>query len=439
LEFPLYRLEKGRKMQQNDPRYVNFLAVLKEELLPAMGCTEPVAIAYASAKAREVLGKMPGKVLVEVSGNIVKNVKSVVVPNTGGLKGIKAAAAAGIVAGDADKKLEVIAGAGKEKQGEIAAFLQNIPIEVKMADTERVLELSVSVYAEESSACVRIINTHTNIVAIEKNGKTVFKAEERLELNAETDRTMLDVEAIIDFADTVRIEDVSELIERQIAYNTAISAEGLSGDYGANIGKVLRKNYGDDVKIRAKAAAAAGSDARMSGCGMPVIILSGSGNQGMTASLPVVEYAAHLGKTREELIRAVTLSDLIAIHLKTGIGRLSAYCGVVCAGAAAGAGIAYLQGGRLQEVSHTLVNALAITSGIVCDGAKPSCAAKIAASVDAGILGCEMYKNGQQFYGGDGIIAKGVENTIKNISRLGREGMKKTDREIIQIMLAETD
>jgi L-cysteine desulfidase len=425
-------------MQHDDPRYVNFLAVLKEELLPAMGCTEPVAIAYASAKAREALGKMPDRALVEVSGNIVKNVKSVVVPNTGGLKGIKAAAAAGIVAGNADKKLEVIAGVRKEQQPEIAAFLKNIPIEVKMADTERALEITITVYFGESRASVRIINTHTNIVAIEKDGKTLFKAEEKPELNTETDRTMLDVEAIIDFADTVDIDDLRELIERQIAYNTAISAEGLAGDYGANIGKVLRKNYGDDIKIRAKAAAAAGSDARMSGCGMPVIILSGSGNQGMTASLPVVEYAAHLGKSREELIRALVLADLIAIHLKTGIGRLSAYCGVVCAGAAAGAGIAYLQGGRLEEVSHTIVNALAITSGIVCDGAKPSCAAKIAASVDAGILGCEMFKNGQQFYGGDGIIAKGVENTIKNISRLGREGMKKTDREIIQIMLNET-
>jgi L-cysteine desulfidase len=425
-------------MQHDDPHYINFLAVLNEELVPAMGCTEPVAIAYAAAKAREALGQTPDRVLVEVSGNIVKNVKSVVVPNTGGLKGIKAAAAAGIVAGDAGKKLEVIAGARKEQQREIADFLQNTPIEVKMADTERVLEIALAVHAGKSHARVRIINTHTNIVSIEKDGNSLFKAEEQPEQNGETDRTMLDVEAIIDFAGTVRIDDVRELIERQIAYNSAISAEGLAGDYGANICKVLRKNYGDDIKTRAKAAAAAGSDARMSGCGMPVIILSGSGNQGMAASLPVIEYAAHLGKNREELIRAVTLSDLIAIHLKTGIGRLSAYCGVVCAGAAAGAGIAYLQGGRLEEVSHTLVNALAVTSGIVCDGAKPSCAAKIAVSTDAGILGYEMFKNGQQFYGGDGIIAKGVENAIKNISRLGREGMKKTDREIISIMLNET-
>ena len=429
-------------MKHTDPRYLNYLAVLHEELVPAMGCTEPVAIAFASAKAREVLGQEPSRALVEVSGNIVKNVKSVVVPNTGGLKGIKAAAAAGIVAGDSEKKLEVIAAVGEEKQREIAAFLERVPMEVVMADTERVLEMTITVYAApeggpESWARVRIINTHTNIVLIEKDGKSLLSVKEEQEAGAKTDRTMLDVEAILDFAGTVRLNDVRELMEQQIAYNTAISAEGLRGNYGANIGRVLRENYGDDVKIKAKAAAAAGSDARMSGCGMPVIILSGSGNQGMAASLPVIEYAAHLRKSRDELIRALILSDLIAIHLKTGIGRLSAYCGVVCAGAAAGAGIAYLKGGALDEVSHTLVNALAITSGIVCDGAKPSCAAKIAASVDAGILGYEMFSHGQQFYGGDGIIAKGVENTIKNISRLGKEGMRKTDKEIIRIMLDE--
>ncbi|MDR2518607.1 MAG: L-serine ammonia-lyase, iron-sulfur-dependent, subunit alpha [Spirochaetaceae bacterium] len=431
-------------MKHTDPRYQNYLAVLHEELVPAMGCTEPVAVAFAAAKAREVLGQEPSRVLVEASGNIIKNVKSVVVPNTGGLKGIKAAAAAGIVAGDAGKKLEAIASVSGEKQREIGAFLERVPIEVVMADTERVLEITITLYApgpdgSQSSARIRIINTHTNIASVEKDGKSLFSAgaEEEQEAGAKTDRTMLDVEAIMDFAGTVHLDHVRELIERQVAYNTAISAEGLRGNYGANIGRVLRENYGDDVKIKAKAAAAAGSDARMSGCGMPVIILSGSGNQGMAASLPVIEYAAHLHKGKDELIRALVLADLIAIHLKTGIGRLSAYCGVVCAGAAAGAGIAYLKGGGLEDVSHTLVNALAITSGIVCDGAKPSCAAKIAASVDAGILGHEMFSRGQQFYGGDGIIAKGVENTIRNISRLGKEGMRKTDKEIIQIMLDE--
>jgi L-cysteine desulfidase len=402
-----------------------------------MGCTEPVAIAFAAAKAVEVLGKRPDKVLVEVSGNIIKNVKSVVVPNTGGLKGLKAAAAAGIIAGKSDKKLEAISEVSENQKKEIAAFLNTVPIEVKMADTGHVLEIDITVFANASRVRVRIINFHTNIVLIEKDGEVLFKGDDEAVEAVETDRTMLDVEAIIEFADTVRLDDVKDLIKRQIEYNSAISAEGLKENYGANIGKVLRSGHEDDIRIRAKAAAAAGSDARMSGCGMPVIILSGSGNQGMAASLPVIEYAAHLKKTEEELIRALTVSDLITIHLNTGIGRLSAYCGVVCAGAAAGTGIAYLQGGRMEEISHTLVNALAIVSGIVCDGAKPSCAAKIAAAVDAGILGYEMYKNGQQFYGGDGIIARGVENTIRNISRLGREGMRKTDKEIIQIMLDE--
>jgi L-cysteine desulfidase len=435
-------------MKRDDPRYQNYIAVLKEELIPAMGCTEPVAVAYAAAKARETLGASPDKVLVEVSGNIVKNVKSVVVPNTGGLKGLKAAAAAGIVAGKAEKKLEVISVVSEAEQKKIAAFLEKIPIEVKMADTGRVLEIIITVYAgtdasgkSEHSARVRIIDAHTNVVNVEKDGKTVFKGNETpvnagAETADEADRTMLEVEAIIDFADTVDLDDVREMIDRQINYNSAISAEGLKNNWGANIGKVLRATWADDVKVRAKAAAAAGSDARMSGCGLPVIILSGSGNQGMTASLPVIEYAKHFKKSHDELLRALVVSDLLTIHLKTGIGRLSAYCGVVCAGASAGAGIAYLDGGRLDAVAHTLVNALAVVSGIVCDGAKPSCAAKIGTAVEAGIMGYEMYKNGQEFYGGDGIVAHGVENTIRNISRLGKEGMKKTDKEIIEIMLS---
>jgi L-cysteine desulfidase len=424
-------------MLPDDIRYSRYLELLKTELVPAMGCTEPIAVAFAAAKAREILGKMPDRALVEVSGNIIKNVKSVTVPNTGGLKGLKAAVAAGIIAGDADKKLEVIAGVRDEQKREIAEFMKSVPIELRIADTERVLDINITLYAGQESAKVHIAEDHTNIIYIEKDGAVVFAAEDKKTPQpAEvSEPAMLDVEAIIDFADTVKLDDVKALIKRQIDYNSAISAEGLKGNYGANIGKVLKANYGDDIKLRAKAAAAAGSDARMSGYSLPVIILSGSGNQGITASLPLIEYAAFLKKTEEELIRALTLSDLITLHLKSGIGRLSAYCGVVCAGAAAGAGIAYLQGGRMEEIAHTLVNALAITSGIVCDGAKPSCAAKIAAAVDAGILGYEMYKNGQQFYGGDGIVAKGVENTIKNIYRLGKEGMCKTDKEIIQIML----
>ena len=425
-------------MKKDEERYRNFIKLLTDELVPAMGCTEPVAIAFAAAKARAVLGKQPERVLVEVSGNIVKNVKSVVVPNTGGLKGIKAAVAAGITLGDAEKKLEVIAGIRPEQIHLISEFMEKVPIEAKMADTERVLEIIITVYASSSWVRLRIINSHMNIVSIEKDGTLLFSnEEEQTAQKKEAGKIELDVPAIVEFADTAALEDLRFLIERQIECNSAIAAEGLAGDYGANIGKLILKKHCGDARVRARAAAAAGSDARMSGCEMPVIILSGSGNQGLTASLPVIEFASALNKSRDELIRALALSDLLTIHLKTGIGRLSAYCGVVCAGAAAGAAIAYLQGGKIEEVSQTLVNALAITSGIICDGAKPSCAAKIAFSVDAGILGFEMVNDGRQFHGGDGIVAMEVENTIRNISRLGREGMRDTDKEIIRIMLEE--
>jgi L-cysteine desulfidase len=423
-------------VDKTDPRYENYLHILQEELIPAMGCTEPAAIALAAACARETLGACPERVLIEVSGNIVKNVKSVVVPNTGGLKGIKAAAAAGIVAGKADKKLEVIALVNAGEKKEIRRFLEKTPMDVRMAKNGRIFDIIITVFAGSSSAKVRISDFHTNISLIEKDGAPVFE-QTGGEEPEETDRSLLNVEGALDFAESVALEDVRSIIERQIECNTAISKEGLNNDYGANIGKVLLKNYGNNVWLRARAAAAAGSDARMNGCEMPVVIVSGSGNQGMTTSLPIIEYAKELAVDREKLIRALTLADLITIHLKTGIGRLSAYCGVVSAGAAAGAGIAYLHGGGLEEIAHTIVNALAIVSGIVCDGAKASCAAKIASAVDAGILGYIMFKNGQQFYGGDGIIARGLEATIKNISYLGKEGMRKTDEEIIQLMLEE--
>ena len=423
-------------MKKTDYLYKHYVEILEKELFPAMGCTEPVALAYAAAKACEVLGQKPEKLLVEISGNIVKNVKSVVVPNTGGRKGIKASVAIGVIASNSEKKLELLEGITDEQRRLLGEFLNNVPIEIKMADTERSLEIIVTVFAGESSARIKIIDAHTNIVLIEKDGKVLLDNEH--DLSSESDNNYkLDVESIIEFADSVDVDDVRALLERQIDLNTAISNEGLKNNYGANIGTILLQNFGDDIKVRAKAAAAAGSDARMSGCDMPVIIIAGSGNQGLTASLPVIEYAKHLNSSQDDLIRALIVSDLITIHMKNAIGRLSAYCGVVCAGAAAGAGIAYLQGGRLDEIAHTLVNALAITSGIICDGAKPSCAAKIAASVDAGILGYEMYENGQQFYGGDGIVSKGVENTINNISRLSTEGMRETDKKIIQIMLAD--
>lgn len=429
-------------MERTDKRYQTYVQVLKEELIPAMGCTEPIALAYCAAKARQTLGELPDRCVVRASGNIVKNVKSVVVPNTGGLKGIQAAAAAGVVAGDPDRVLEVIAGVTEEQKAEIKEYLETVPIELLPLESDEILDMIVEVYKGEASARVRIAGQHTNIVLIEKDGTVLFQGsahpqeaggeEEGKEEAA--DRSLLNVRDILDFAETVDLADVRELIARQIAYNTAISEEGLKNDWGTNIGSVLLSAYGDDIKVRAKAVAAAGSDARMSGCELPVVINSGSGNQGITASMPVIEYAKELGVTEEKMYRALVLSNLITIHQKEGIGRLSAYCGAVSAGCGAGCGIAYLRGGDYDAISHTLVNALAIVSGIICDGAKPSCAAKIAVSVDAGIMGYEMYLRGQQFSGGDGIVSKGVENTIINIGHLGKEGMRETDKEIIRIM-----
>lgn len=417
-------------------KYQDYINVLKEELIPAMGCTEPIAIAYAGAIAREHLGCLPERVEIEVSGNIIKNVKSVIVPNTGGLRGIEVAAAAGIVAGDAAKELKVISEVSTEAVAVIHKFLESTPITVNFSDSKKIFDIMITVYGNGHSAYVRICEFHTNIVEIREDDKYVLQKDIAVEDSLGfTDRGFMNVQEIIEFADTARIEDVKDILDLQIECNVNISEEGLAGDYGANIGKVLLKTYGtDDVKIRAKAKAAAGSDARMNGCEMPVVINSGSGNQGITASIPVIEYAKELGVSDEKRYRALLVSNLITIHLKSGIGRLSAYCGAVSAGCASGAGIAYLYGGGVDEVSHTIVNSLAITSGIICDGAKASCAAKIATAIDAGILGYHIYKEGQQFYGGDGIVSKGVENTIKNVGQLAKEGMATTDQEILKIM-----
>lgn len=425
-------------MERSDIRYQAYVQILKEELRPAMGCTEPIALAYAAAKAKELLKAMPDRVVVEASGSIIKNVKSVIVPNTDHLKGIEAAVAAGIVAGRPEKELEVIAEVTPAQIAEMKQFMGQTDIIVDHIDTGITFEIVVILYHGDSYVKVRIVNYHTNIVLLEKDGEILFEipvegeSEEGL-----TDRTLLSMEGIWDFINTVDIADIHEVLEQQIRYNTAISEEGLRGNYGANIGSVLLDLYGDDIRTRAKAKAAAGSDARMNGCELPVVINSGSGNQGITISIPVIEYAKELKAGDDMMYRALALSNLTGIHQKTLIGRLSAYCGAVSAGAGAGAGIAYLDGGGYEEVVHTVVNALAIVSGIVCDGAKASCAAKIASAVDAGILGYEMYKRGQQFYGGDGIVTKGVEETIRNVGRLGKDGMRETNKEIIKIMIGE--
>ena len=447
-------------MEQN--LYNAYINILREELLPAMGCTEPIAVAYAAAVARDTLGAVPERVALAVSGNIVKNVKSVVVPHTGGLKGLAASAAAGIAAGRADKKLEVIADVTPEQIRDISRFLEEVPCAVTESNSGCVFDIEVRIFAGEHSAACRIAGHHTNIVRIERDGEVLLDtgyqdsaaepqpdsgssangmqpeaatSSRSLPSCSGTDRRLLSVEQIVKFADEVDLSLVHDIIARQIAYNTAIAEEGLRHSYGAEIGRILLHSYGDSVHNRAKAMAAAGSDARMNGCELPVVINSGSGNQGMTASLPVIVYAKELGASEETLYRALIVANLVTIHLKTGIGRLSAYCGATSAGCGAGAGITYLYGGRCREISHTIVNALAINSGVICDGAKASCAAKIASAVEAGLLGMQMFLHGSQFRDGDGIVTKGVENTIRNVGELAREGMRETDREIIHLMI----
>ncbi|MBQ7000539.1 MAG: serine dehydratase subunit alpha family protein [Oscillospiraceae bacterium] len=423
-------------MKKGDFLYQQYINILHEELRPAMGCTEPIAIAYAAAKARQVLGSIPHKIRLFVSGNIIKNVKSVVVPNTGGLHGMAAAICAGIIAGDADRELQVISSVPKEKHAEIKAYMDAVDLDIQPAYSDLVFDIDLIVYAGSDCVRLRIVNHHTNIVLIEKNGEILLElpvtesSEDQL-----TDKSCLTIERIVEFADCLDVEDVRTCVGEQIRCNLEIAEEGLRGDWGANIGTVILRRQGGDLAKRASAYAAAGSDARMSGCEKPVMIVSGSGNQGITASVPVAVYAREIGASEEQQLKAVALSNLVTIHQKAGIGRLSAYCGAISAGCGAGAGIAYLHGGDAHAIAHTVVNAIAILSGTICDGAKPSCAAKIASAVDAGILGYHMYLEGQQFYGGDGIVTKGVDNTVYNVGKLAREGMRQTDRTILEIML----
>ncbi len=424
-------------MDHNDVKYEQYLQILREELLPAMGCTEPIAMAYAAAKARQVLGKLPDRIDIVISGNIIKNVKSVVVPNTGGLKGIAAAIAAGTVVGDADKQLEVLAFVDPEDIPKISDYMSSCQMSVMKADSGKMLDIDLSVYSGTDNVRLRICDYHTNIVLIEKNGEVLLKKDADGDAESETDRSILNVRDILDFAESVRLEDVQSMLEQQIEYNLAISEEGLRGNYGASIGKTLLETRGDDVRVRARAQAAAGSDARMSGCELPVVIVSGSGNQGMTASLPVIVYALDMKASHEQLLRALVVSNLITIHQKTPIGRLSAFCGAVSAGCGAAAGVAWLLEGTYEAVSATITNTLGMISGTVCDGAKPSCATKIASAVEAGLLGFDLYEKGKALHGGDGILKDDVERTIESVGQLAREGMRETDEEILDIMLEE--
>lgn len=425
-------------MSLTKEKYSAYVAILKEELVLALGCTEPIAIAYGAAKAREVLGEMPDKIIVSCSGNIIKNVKGVVVPTTKNLRGMEAAALIGVVGGKSEKNLEVLSEVTEADLAKTKELISSGICQTKILTTPAKLHIIIEMSKGENSSMVEIIHSHLGLVKVMKNGEAILDVPHSMEDlgSGGTDRSCLNVADIIEFANAVNIADVEEVLSQQVKYNSDIASEGLNNKYGANVGATLIGLYGNsDIKNLAKATAAAGSDARMGGCEKPVVINSGSGNQGITVSIPVIEYAKHLSSTNEQLYRALCVSNLTAIHQKTKIGKLSAYCGAVSAATGAGAGIAYLNGGSYEDISKTIINTLANVSGIVCDGAKSSCAAKIASSVDAALLGYYMALEDREFLSGEGLVKGDVESTIASIGRLAKDGMQVTDEEILRIMV----
>ena len=424
-------------------QYDNYIAILREELVPAMGCTEPIAIAYAAAKAREVLAEDAAHLRVSCSGNIIKNVKGVIVPNSGGQKGIEAAAILGAVGGDASRELEVIAGTTEEARALTRKLVRENFCDVSLAENVPNLYIEVTAEGKSHISAVRIEDSHTNITLIKRDDGTIFeRSPEKPSVESQSpsaDKSTMTLRGIIDFADSLRLPDAEEIFARQVEYNVRISQEGLDKKWGACVGKTMIETWGDDVRTCACARAAAGSDARMSGCPLPVIINSGSGNQGITVTLPVVEYAERWRISRGKMFRALAVSNLVSIYIKHYIGSLSAFCGAVSAASGAGAGITYMAGGNYASISRTITNTLANVGGIVCDGAKPSCAAKIASSVHAAILAHHMSMNDDEFRGGEGFVEDDVEATIKNMGYIGKVGMKETDREILNVMIDRVD
>ncbi|HCE78014.1 MAG TPA: hypothetical protein DEP61_03850 [Lachnospiraceae bacterium] len=414
--------------------YEGYLKILYQELIPAFGCTEPIALAYASAYAKKIMGKNPDHIYIELSGSIIKNVQSVIVPNTGDMRGIDVAVLAGVIAGDPEKGLEVISGINETQIEEIKDSIHKIPVEIVHVEHGHVFDILVVLYSGQEETKVRIVDSHTNIVLVEKNGKRLHTTEMKSEESMES-RDFMTIKGILDFANGVKLNDVDQLIEKQIRCNMAIAEKGLAEPYGANIGKTHLAVFGDSVENRAIAKAAAGSDARMNGCELPVIINSGSGNQGITVSVPIIEYAKELKSSKEKLYRALVLGNLVSIHEKAPIGVLSAYCGAVSAGAGAAAGIAYLYDLGLPGIEAAVSNALAVVSGMICDGAGSSCAGKIAFSVEAGIMGIKQFLTSNSYKGGDGILGYSIEETIENVGLLARVGMAETNNEILKIML----
>lgn len=429
-------------MTKNRPPYYDaFSTILREELVPAMGCTEPIAVAFAAATARDILGMHPESAEIHCSANIVKNVKGVTVPNTGGMRGIRAAATAGIVGGNAQAKLEVLKSVTDSDLVEVKRLLSAGFCKTSLAVGHEGLYIEAILRSGGQSAEVVIKDSHTGVASVRKNGVTVFETEVKKEsgdaMAARPGYDLLNVKDILEFASNVDLSEVSRLLERQIAMNEAISDEGLKNDYGVSVGKTIVAREGGNVRSRARARAAAGSDARMGGSALPVVINSGSGNQGLTVSLPVIEYARELKVDHDRLLRALIVSNLVALEQKEYIGKLSAYCGAVSAAVGSGAGITYLCGGDYDRIAMTITNAIATAGGMLCDGAKSSCAAKISTALEAAITAHEMSMEGKCFSTGEGLVGDDVEKTIRNIGSVGKIGMHATDIEIMRIMLEE--
>lgn len=437
--------ESKNEVKMDKNIYNNYVEILKSELVVALGCTEPIAIAYAGAKVREVLGCIPEHLTVYCSGNIVKNVKGVTVPNSGGQKGINVAAVLGVLGGDASKQLAVIESVRPEDIEECKKLVQAGYCDCELIENVANLYIVINATAGRQSAEVIIKDYHSNITKIVKNGEIVFSQEdsdqgENRKNGSFPDKTLLNVRDILNFADTVNIDDIKEVLDKQIKYNTAIAEEGLLHPYGAEVGRTLMSDFDhSNVKLRAKAMSAAGSDARMSGCPLPVVINSGSGNQGITVSIPVIEYAKYYNISKEKLYRSLVVSNLIAIHQKRFIGSLSAYCGAVSAGCGSGAGIAYMLSMNYDEICNVITDSITNVGGMVCDGAKPSCAAKIAVSVEAAIIALHLSKYHRVFQSGEGLVKDNIEKTIASVGRMGREGMKSTDIEILNLMLDKVE
>lgn len=418
-----------------------YTAILKSELIKALGCTEPIAVAYAAAKARSVLGTMPDSCVVRCSGNIVKNVKGVTVPNSNGMKGISAAAVLGIVGGDAESELSVLQTVKPEDTETAKKLLTADFCKAELAEGVENLYIDVTVRKGGESAEVLLKERHINIVKIVKNGVTVYENDSK---TAEAsgafviDKSTLNVKDIIDYAENAPLSDFAETVKTQIDCNSAIANEGLTKAYGANVGRTLLE-YGDgsSVQLRARAYAAAGSDARMSGCPLPVVINSGSGNQGITVSLPIMIYAGHYGISEERMLRALAMGNLLACDQKRHIGNLSAYCGAASAAAGSAGAIAWMLGGDYKVISDTVTNAICTIGGMVCDGAKASCAAKIAAALETALTGYNMALKGRVFAPGEGLVKENVEDTIASVGRMAKTGMKSTDVEILTIMLED--